>query len=54
MDALDILETASGKTGWNTDSMLEIACQYIDNQGDNACFQDFVQGKVIEENGEND
>jgi hypothetical protein len=29
--------------GWDTDSLLELACQYIDNQGDNAAFREFLE-----------
>lgn len=46
MDAQTILETAAETTGWNTQSMLDMICEYVDNQGDNGCFQDFINEQV--------
>lgn len=45
MAAEDILQEISDMHGlnWNPDSMLAIACRYIDNQMDDPCFRDFVQ-----------
>lgn len=42
-NAIDILMDEVPHTGWNERSMLELACEYIDRQGDNACFKEFVQ-----------
>jgi hypothetical protein len=39
MSAQEIL----AQTNWDTEAKLEAACQYIDNQQDNGCFQAFVQ-----------
>jgi hypothetical protein len=49
MDAKDILEKNAVRTGWNVDSMLEIACRYIDNQQSSAAFADFVSQAADEE-----
>ena len=49
MDAKDILEKIAARTGWNPDSMLEIACRYIDNQQSAAAFEDFVSQAADEE-----
>jgi hypothetical protein len=48
-DAVNLLIEESKKTGWNESSMLEIACQYIDNQKDYPTFKDFVRRKADEE-----
>jgi hypothetical protein len=42
MDAQSILERFGKLTNWNFKEMLEVACEYIDNQQANDAFADFV------------
>jgi len=42
MSAIAILRDASAITGWNDASMLALVCEYIDRQGDDPCFKDFI------------
>lgn len=49
MDAYRILINASDVTGWDVDSMLVVACEYIDNQMAPDAFQDYVLQCVKEE-----
>lgn len=51
MSARTILESISEETGvsWNEDSMIEILCDYIDKQGSDDAFEDFVQRRADEE-----
>lgn len=53
MSAREIIEDISRKAGvsWDAESMLEIACSYIDNQGSDESFEDYVQQRADEENG---
>lgn len=50
LKALDILTDKSAETGWNTDSMLEIACRYIDERP-YITFEQFVENEAGEEMG---
>jgi hypothetical protein len=52
MDASRILEEGAAKTGWNEYAMLYLACEYIDQQHDNAAFKDFVAQHVADETTE--
>ena len=45
----NILEEHGRETGWDEHSMLLILCEYIDNQKDPECFEDFVIEKKEEE-----
>jgi hypothetical protein len=45
MDARSILEKYADKAGWNKDSMLDILCEYIDNQFDNQTLKEFLACK---------
>lgn len=47
--ALDILESFAEQTGWNTDSMLALICDYVDNQCSPEAFADFVAGAADDE-----
>jgi hypothetical protein len=49
MSAQTILEEAAETTGWNADSMLALACEYIDNQKSEDAFADFIKEKVSQE-----
>ena len=49
-DAQSVLEEFASRAGWNTHSMLEIACRYIDNQMTEAAFRDFVSEACGDEN----
>ncbi|MBS1722515.1 MAG: hypothetical protein JSS66_05850 [Armatimonadetes bacterium] len=51
MDAQSILEKYAEKAGWNVDSMLAKACEYIDNQQAADAFEDFVHEAANEEIG---
>lgn len=49
MSAHQILLNAAQRTGWNLESMLQIACDYIDNQQDETAFQEHVNRQEAEE-----
>lgn len=51
MGARDTLERAAARTGWNTDSMLDVICAYVDNQGCDDAVADFVEAAADEERG---
>lgn len=41
-----ILDDAVAKTGWSTDAQLEVLLEYIENQGSNEVFADFLAERV--------
>ncbi len=43
MNALNILEQYATQYGWDSETMLEIVCDYIDNQDSSQAFTDFLQ-----------
>ena len=45
-----ILDEIGTEQGWNDQSKIELLCQYIDNQCDNAAFQDFLCRQQQNEN----
>lgn len=50
--AKDILLDAAAETGWNTDSMLELACRWIDAESGeegNGGFADFIEDQKQQE-----
>ena len=49
MNSQEILAKHWPQTGWDTDSMLAIICEYVDNQGAEDAFADFVAEKAAEE-----
>jgi hypothetical protein len=53
MDALSVLvvESSQNKLNWSDNSMLRLACEYIDGQKDPEAFSDFVERKAKEEAG---
>jgi len=51
MSAESILDEIGDEQGWNDQSKIELLCQYIDNQGDNDCFADFLRTQQAEEVG---
>ena len=51
MGARDTLARAAARTGWNTDSMLDTVCAYVDNQGADDAFADFVEAAADAECG---
>ena len=50
MSAQSIIDLYATSTGWNEDSIIDILCEYIDNQSSPEAFEDFVQRKAEEEN----
>lgn len=54
MSARFIIEKISEETGvcWNEDSIIEILCDYIDNQNSTAAFEDYISRRAKEENEE--
>ena len=42
MSAERILEEHAETQGWNTETMLLLCLRYIENQGDNSAFDDFL------------
>lgn len=51
MGAEELLEKYAEDAGWNDASKLVVLCRYIDNQGDNTSFRDFLIEQVREELG---
>lgn len=49
--ATQIIEAASARTGWLECSLLDILLQYIQNQGSNEAFADYIEQRVAEEEG---
>ena len=49
MSARDILREHAGRQGWDDASLLEIALEYIDSQGDGPRFADFVARQALAE-----
>jgi len=54
MSAYDAMIVTGAERGWGVDLQLELACQYIENQGSNEAFYDFLAVVVEEENAQND
>ena len=46
MDAESIMADHAGECGWDTDTQLSLALEYIGNQKDNDAFADFLVGKA--------
>ena len=51
MNAMQCLSDISDKyeLDWDADSMLEIVCEYIDNQKDFDAFKDFLEERAADE-----
>lgn len=49
MDADSIARKAQEESGWTDSTLLELCLQYIDNQKDNACFSDYLERQIQEE-----
>lgn len=49
MSASDILIEMAARAGWDEDSQIELLCRYIDNQQDDACFAEFLERQIEEE-----
>ena len=45
----DILSKYVERTGWNSDSQIDVLCEYIINQCDDVAFEDFLKEKTDEE-----
>jgi hypothetical protein len=43
------LESVSGALGWTPATQVEVLLEYIDNQGDLACFKDFLMEQADQE-----
>jgi hypothetical protein len=52
MDAESILETIAAEQGWNDETKLILVLGYIENQGSNDAFADFLQTAADEENAD--
>ena len=48
MDSESILNEIANEKGWDESDKLELCLEYINNQRDNDCFEDFLQGKDSE------
>jgi hypothetical protein len=53
MESESILDEFCANQGWNTDTALTLALEYI-NQGDNSAWEDFLRVRADEENAEID
>lgn len=54
MSTRAILEDGVTIAGWNSESMIALLCEYIDNQRDDAGFAAFVADAVAREQEEDD
>jgi len=45
----DTLSKYAEQCGWNLDTQIDLLCEYIINQLDDAAFEDFLKGKADEE-----
>lgn len=43
----DVIREAAVETGWTSSHMVEILCDFIDNQCEQEVFQAFVEDRVI-------
>jgi hypothetical protein len=50
MAAQQIMDEWAAQQGWNVDSQLALALEYIDRQGDDAAFADFLAQAAEQEN----
>lgn len=51
MSAETILDEIGDEQGWNDSSKLSLCLQYIENQGSDSAFEDFLRIQAEEENG---
>jgi hypothetical protein len=49
-----ILDEIAARTGWNDESKLSIALEYIDNQGDDGTWENFLTRRAADEKVEDD
>jgi hypothetical protein len=42
MSAADILGERASRQNWTLEDQLDVVLQYIENQGDNPCFEDYL------------
>ena len=54
MSAYDAMIVTGAERGWGVDLQLELACQYIENQGSNEAFYGFLAIAGEEENASDD
>ena len=47
LSAGDVMHVVSQEQGWNTDTQLELALEYIDNQQANSAFEEFLRDKGV-------
>lgn len=52
MDATQTLEAYAQRQGWNDDTKLQLALEYIQNQGDTEAFDDFLTQRAAAEEAE--
>lgn len=50
-EAQSILSEISERQGWTTDSERDLLLSYIENQGSQDAFRDFLEERAAEENG---
>lgn len=50
MSAHSIAQTIAAEQGWNSNTMLDLALDYIENQGDNPAFEEHLRSIAAEEN----
>jgi len=52
MAARAILDELAERTGWNTGTMLDLLCEYIDNQMSDEALEDFLTERADAEAAE--
>ena len=50
MSSQAVMDQMAAQQGWSVATQLDLALQYIDNQADDAAFQDFLVQVAHEEN----
>lgn len=49
MSASNVARAIQDEAGWTDATLLELCLQYISNQADDGCFEDFLQVQADEE-----
>lgn len=49
MSSRDLLEDAGLRAGWTINTMLDVICDYVDNQDSDAALEDYLSVRMGEE-----
>jgi hypothetical protein len=48
-EARSLIDDIGERCGWNDDSKISLLCDYINNQQDGGCLNDFLEAQAQEE-----